>query len=342
MKILVTATLTPFLHGGANYHIHGLLSALTEAGHETELLRLPFQFEPEQDVLRSMVYAEQLDMTRPNGILIDRIISLQFPAWGMRHPDHWVWIMHQHRAVYELHEHLPPSSERNRLQEEVIPFDNRTLARAQRLFANSQRVADRLKQYNGLRATPLYHPPTHAERFYCATPEPYVFFPSRIESLKRQSLLVEAAQYMRSPLKILFAGEGGQQFALREQIGRLGVTDRVRMLGRITEAEKFAFYAHSLAVCFLAFDEDYGYITLEAMLSSKPVITCNDSGGPLEFIRHDENGWVETPDARALAERLDWLYAHQEEAVSAGHTARDSYAEKNISWQNVVNQLTRK
>ena len=43
-------------------------------------------------------------------------------------------------------------------------------------------------------------------------------------------------------------------------------------------------YAHSLGVIFPAVDEDYGYVTLEAMLSSKPVITCADSGGPLEFV----------------------------------------------------------
>ncbi|MBS1187383.1 MAG: glycosyl transferase group 1 [Burkholderiaceae bacterium] len=342
MRILIAATVTPFLHGGADYHIQGLLNALLEAGHEAELLRLPFRFEPEEDVLRTMSYAGQLDMAKPNGIAIDRVISLQFPAWGIRHPDHWAWIMHQHRAVYELHERLPPSAERNRLRDDVVAFDNRTLGRAQRLFANSQRVADRLVQYNGLHATPLYHPPTHAERFFCAEPEPYIFYPSRIESLKRQSLLVEAAQYMRSPLRILIAGDGGQLPALHEQIARLGVADRVRLLGRISEAEKLAFYAHSTAVAFPAFDEDYGYITLEAMLSSKPVLTCTDSGGPLEFIRHEENGWVEAPDARALAERLDWLHAHRNEVIQLGQAARASYTEKNISWQNVVSQLTQK
>ena len=32
------------------------------------------------------------------------------------------------------------------------------------------------------------------------------------------------------------------------------------------------------------YDEDYGYITLEAFFAGKPVITHTDSGGPLEFV----------------------------------------------------------
>jgi len=43
-------------------------------------------------------------------------------------------------------------------------------------------------------------------------------------------------------------------------------------------------------VVFPPFDEDLGYVTLEAMLAAKPVITCNDSGGPMEFVRDRENG----------------------------------------------------
>ena len=27
-----------------------------------------------------------------------------------------------------------------------------------------------------------------------------------------------------------------------------------------------------------------GYVTMESFLSKKPVITCSDSGGPLEFV----------------------------------------------------------
>lgn len=340
MKILVAATITPFLHGGADNHIHGLVRALKEAGHSTELLRLPFKFEPATDVERSMDYAAGLDMNNPNGIQIDRVISLQFPAWGLQHADHWVWVMHQHRAVYELYDDSKASAALRHLRTAVTAFDQQGLGKAHKLFANSARVAERLATYNGLPAITLYHPPAHAEKFYCEPAQPYIFMPSRLEVLKRQSLLIEAASLMRTPLSIVFAGDGGQRNSLAAQVERLGVSDRIRFLGHITETEKRAFYAHSLAVCFPAFDEDYGYITLEAMLSAKPVVTCTDSGGPLEFIRHGENGWIETPNAQALAERLDWLYQNQQQVAEAGKAARASYDTAGLSWQHVVAELT--
>ena len=66
---------------------------------------------------------------------------------------------------------------------------------------------------------------------------------------------------------------------------KLGVSKKVKWLGFITEQEKIDLYAKARAVVYPPADEDYGYVTLEAMLSSKPVITCSDSGGTLEFVR---------------------------------------------------------
>ena len=339
MKILVTANLVPFMPGGATYHIAGVVRALQQAGHEVEQLRLPFRFSPEADIVRGMAHAQSLDMVQPNGVTIDRVISLQFPGYGIQHPNHCVWVMHQHRAIYELFDAARASPELIALREQIIAFDNAALGRAQSVFANSRRVAERLKDFNGIAAKPLYHPPPHTEHFRCDEALPYVFFPSRLETFKRQHLVIEAAKHMRSPLKIVLAGNGGQQSVLAEMIERYGVGDRVALIGHISEAEKRAFYARASAVLFPAFDEDYGYITLEAMLSSKPVVTCTDSGGPLEFVRHDETGWVEAPNAEALAVRLDWIAAHPKQAADAGRRGREAYRRADISWNHVVDAL---
>ncbi|MBB5401768.1 glycosyltransferase family 4 protein [Paraburkholderia youngii] len=340
MKILVTANMVPFMHGGASYHIAGVVRELQRAGHEVELLRLPFRFSPEKDIARAMEHAQSLDFIRPNGVTIDQVISLQFPGYGISHPDHRVWVMHQHRAVYELYDAAQATAELKQLRAQVIAFDNAALARANLVFANSRRVAERLRDFNRIEATPLYHPPADAESFRCEQALPYVFFPSRLETLKRQSLLIEAARHMHSPLKILLAGDGGQREVLARLIEQHDVGNRVALIGHVTEAEKRAFYARALAVVFPAFDEDYGYITLEAMLSSKPVITCTDSGGPLEFVRDGETGWIEPPDAKALAQRLDWLAQHPRKAADAGVRSLEAYRAANISWRGVIEQLT--
>jgi glycosyltransferase involved in cell wall biosynthesis len=341
VKILVTANLVPFMHGGANYHIAGVVNALQSAGHEVELLRLPFRFSPEGDIARAMTYAREIDLIQPNGVTIDQVVSLQFPGYGVAHPDHRVWVMHQHRAVYELYDASKATPELADLRERVMKFDNCVLRAAKTVLANSRRVAERLLEFNDVTAKVLYHPPPQAEQFYCEEPFDYVFFPSRLETLKRQHLAIEAACHMRSPLKIVLAGDGGQRGALAQLIERLGVGDRVALIGHISETEKRAFYARARAVLFPAFDEDYGYITLEAMLSGKPVVTCADSGGPLEFVRHDDTGWVEAPNAQALAARLDWIAANARKCADAGRRARAAYADAGITWDRVVETLTR-
>lgn len=334
------ATVVPFMRGGADYHIEGLSAALERRGHEVVCLRLPFKFTPLGDIAALMDLCEDYDLNQPNGVRVDCLISLQFPAYGVQHDNHRVWIMHQHRAAYELYDPATAGADEEALRARILSFDNRALGRIDRRFANSRRVAERLRQYNGLEAEPLYHPPHGAERFFSAPPADYVFFPSRLEDLKRQDLLIEAARCVRSPVGCLLAGTGGQRPRYEHLIEAHGLGGRVRLLGHLTEAEKLAFYAHSLAVFYGPHDEDYGYVTLEAMLAAKPVITCRDSGGPLELVEHEHTGLVVDPTPESVAAAIDRLYADKPLARELGRAGRAWYQALGISWDQVVQTLT--
>lgn len=338
MNLLVTANHAPFIEGGAEAHLAGLVAALRAHGHRVETLRLPFTFEPPAAIERLMAFAAGLDLTAPNGQRIHRLISLQFPGYGITHPHHIVWLMHQHRAVYELYP-SNPSPELERLRTAIHAYDTTALARVHARFANSRRVAQRLRHYNGLDAEPLYHPPPAAEAFYTAPAEPYLYAPSRLERLKRQDLLIEAMRHVRAPLALLLSGEGGQAHAYRQLIERHGLQHRVRLLGRVDERLKRTLYAHALAVAFAPFDEDLGYVTLEAMLAAKPLLTCTDSGGPLEFVLPGETGFVCSPEPQLLAERIDWLYAHRPQAAAMGRAGRARWETLGITWTRVIDRL---
>jgi glycosyltransferase involved in cell wall biosynthesis len=93
-------------------------------------------------------------------------------------------------------------------------------------------------------------------------------------------------------------------------------------------------------VLFPPVDEDYGYITLEAMLARKPVITCTDSGGPLEFVRDRETGLVVEPGAAALASAMDRVWSNRDAARQWGEAGRALYDQLRISWTHVVDSLT--
>ncbi len=339
MKVLLTSSQAPFIRGGGELHAEALYSALLRAGHEVERVQLPFKFSPESDIERLMAFCDGYDLGSPNGQHVDRVISLQFPGWGMAHPNHVVWVMHQHRAAYELYQERTASAGLKRLRPLVHAYDTQSLSRARSLWANSARVAQRLKEFNGLDAKVLYHPPPGADALRCDEEWGYVFYPSRLESLKRQDLLIEAAALLRCPLKILIGGDGGQRQRYQELIEKRGVQDKVRLLGTFSDAEKQVLYAHSLGVVFVPFDEDLGYITLEAMFAAKPVLTCTDSGGPLEFVRDGETGCVLPPEPQALANALEALWNNKPKAARMGQAGRERVQALNLNWDSVVHQL---
>ena len=140
-------------------------------------------------------------------------------------------------------------------------------------------------------------------------------------------------------MKIIIGGSGGQGNAYQAKIDTLDLADKVRLIGRFSEQEKFTYYAQCLAVFFAPKDEDYGYITLEAMLSSKPVITCTDSGGPLEFVEDQVTGYVCDPDPKAIARVIDGLYADKQKAKAMGQAGYNKYHAANISWDHVIETL---
>jgi glycosyltransferase involved in cell wall biosynthesis len=168
-----------------------------------------------------------------------------------------------------------------------------------------------------------------------------LFFPSRLQPLKRQALVLEALSHTRR-VRVQFVGTADHP-AYAEDLQRLARKFRVHQcvewLGHVSEEEKRSLYAHALGVIFPPVDEDYGYVTLEAMLASKPVITCTDSGGPLEFVRNGETGLVVDPTPVALATAMDILWENQDRAKTLGAAGRAHYESLEISWNKVVERL---
>ncbi len=346
MRILIATTHVPFVHGGAEIHAEGLRAALIAHGHEAEIVAIPFKWYPAERILDHLLACRLLDLTEVNGAPVDLVIGLKFPAYLVPHPRKALWILHQHRTAYELWDHplgdiiYYPNGKQ--IRDAIIRADCALIPEARRVFANSRNVARRLQKFNGITATPLYHPPAHAEKFYAAPAENFLFYPSRLCLPKRQFLALEALAQTRPPVRLCFAGVAdfpAYRDELQEMAKRLKVRDRVEWLGQISEEEKRDRFARALGVVYTPVDEDYGYVTLEAMLSSKPVITCTDSGGTLEFVEHEKTGLVTEPTPAALAAAFDYLWTHRDEAAAWGATGRESYERKDISWANVVKQL---
>ena len=135
----------------------------------------------------------------------------------------------------------------------------------------------------------------------------------------------------------MIVGDGDEGARLRQQAVDLGVDQRVTFLGAVGDAALLEQLARCRAVCFPASQEDYGLVTVEAFASSKPVITCSDSGGPAELVTNDENGFVTAPDARALATALASVTEQLSLAERLGAAARRQVDA--FTWERTIRQL---
>jgi len=315
---------------------------MVKRGFKAEVVRIPFKWYPRIELLKSCLAWRLVDLTESDGQPIDLVIATKFPTYMVKHPNKVVWLFHQYRQVYDLYgteySEFTSAPEDQAFRTIIARMDRQCLGEAQRIFTNSGNTAARLARYNGLIGEPLYHPPRLAERFYNEEYQGYILFVSRMNTLKRGDLLIRAMRHIRSPAQCLMVGEGAQRQEWERLAEQLGLADRVKFLGRVEDDELIRLYANCLAVFFAPFDEDYGYVTLEAFYSCKPVITTNDAGGVLEFVEDGRSGFVTAPDPRQVAESIDKLFENRSQAAEMGHQGYERV--KSISWDHVIEKLT--
>lgn len=347
MRIAVATVRTPFIHGGAEVFAEELVKALCSEGHQAELVSIPFNPGDPERIPDQMLACRLMDLRAVDEVPIERLIAMKFPAYLIPHPQKVLWLMHQHRAAYDLWDHALGglrSAPRGRAVREIIRLADRQMgSEAKAIFAISSNVARRLRDFSGIESTPLYHPPADPAGFYCAEKaDDYFFFPSRLSATKRQELVLRALAATRNPVRVKFSGTADSpRFGerLMRTARNLGVQRRVEWMGFLSDAQKRDAYAHARAVLFPPLDEDYGYVTLEAMLASKAVITCSDSGGPLEFVLPGKTGLITAPTAEDLAAAMDLLWEDHERARNYGQEGQLQYDRLGFSWPKVVKRL---
>jgi glycosyltransferase involved in cell wall biosynthesis len=340
-RILVCNAQIPFQYGGAEIMVENLQRELEKRGFPTQMVQLPYRWYPPEKLFDSAFAWRLIDLTECNGIRPDLVIATKFPSYVAEHPNKVTWLMHQYRGAYDLYDSEFTDlhgEEGEQVRRRIVEMDNRTLAESKALYAISQTVADRLDKYNHLQAECLYQPPKNPDRFYSEDYGDYILSVGRLDKLKRLELLIQALKYCDPHIRAKIAGRGSQQQALMELAQQEGVADRVDFLGFVEEEEVYRLYANAFSVFFAPKDEDYGFVTLEAFLSRKPVVTCRDSGGVLEFVRDGESGWVcSTPEE--LGEAIHRLWLDKAACARMGEAGYDRV--RGITWDHVIEELTK-
>lgn len=212
-------------------------------------------------------------------------------------------------------------------------FDQKAMQEIQSFSAISKTVANRKEYFPSDAKVEVIYPPSILTDFKNKNYD-YFFTISRLDNAKRIDMIIEA--YLKSntniPLKIAGTGPLSETFQALTQ-----KDDRIEMLGFISDDELMEYYANAYAVLFTPYDEDYGLITIEAMMCEKPLLTFSDSGGVVEFVEEGVTGLVCEPSIPKLTKNIDYLSENEALCKEMGKNAKKVVA--NITWKNCIERL---
>lgn len=347
MRILIASTYVPFISGGGTSIVEDLRGELTSRGYQTDVVMIPL-YPSWLEVPAQTAAIRLLDLTESCGDPIDRLITIRYPSYALKHPNKVAWFIHHHREAYDLWgsewSDMAAHPDGPRYRDFMRRSDDLYLRECRKVFTNSGVVADRLRRFNRLQPDGVLYPPlpsTH--RFRPGPFGDYLLYTSRLNPIKRQLLAVEAMRFADPEVKLVIAGTADVPAfgdTLQARIAEYGLGERITLTGWVTDERKVELTAGCCGALYLPLDEDsYGYATLEAFHAHKPVITLTDSGGSLEVIRDGENGLVAAPTPQALGAAMTRLWRERADGERMGREAYATIDRAGINWDAVIREL---
>lgn len=159
----------------------------------------------------------------------------------------------------------------------------------------------------GIRANPY---PVKSRQVLGLPADKYVF--STIGRLVKRKNIEDLLHIVReiresTPSVLLIMGDGPEKDFIENTVRNLGIEDAVRLLGRVSEEQKYEYLNASDGYLSTAIHEGFGIVFLEAMECGLPVI-CYDRGGQRDFLKNGKTGYlVELGNREKFASRLKEL-----------------------------------
>lgn len=343
MRIVVANNMSPFIHGGAEELANTLVTHLEARGHDVDLVRIPFRWEPYTVLPKQIAISHEMSLG-----LADRVIALKFPAYLIPHDEKTLWLLHQYRQAYDLYDagysNLPADREGEHVREAIVRADNAAFEGSRKIFTNSPTTSARLSHYNGFSSEVLYPPLNDPELFRTEARESYIFAGGRVNAMKRQELLIRALAHTPERVKLVIAGPPDSEAtarSLEKLADELGVSHRLTLDLRMLSRVEVARWVNRAAACaYIPFDEDsLGYVSMEAAQARKPVITASDSGGILGLVQHGGTGWIAEPDEQSLAEMMTAAIAKPAVTRARGTDMYAHWLSFGATWSKTIDRL---
>lgn len=342
--------------GGAEIHLHEIFGRLAARGHEVTLLVSGFAGAPPLEMVDGMevhrvggrhtfgvvapgYYRRTLASRRLDVVVEDlNKVPVFAPRWAGRPV---VLLVHHLFGWTAFQEAGPPVAGATWLLERTLPLMYRRVP----VQAVSESTAEDLVRrglgreriaviHNGV-AVEVFTPDPSVERM----PEPTFLYLGRLRRYKRVDLILRAVAELDrrgTPVRLVVAGRGTHESALRRLAARLGIERRVRFAGFVSDDEKRDLFRRVWANVFTSPKEGWGITNLEAGACGTPTV-ASDSPGLRESVVHGETGLlVPHGDVAALADAIGALSRDPARIEEMGRRAR-RFAE-GFTWEGAADR----
>ena len=343
--------------GGAEIHLHEVFGRLARKGHEVSLLTCGWEGAParvrldDMDVhrvatrptfmLHAMPYFRRALASQPWDVIVEDInkMPLYTPLWTRRHRTAAL-VPHLFGGTAFLELPAPAAaavwlSERPLgLVYRNVPFEAISQSTRDDLVGRGIPRANVEVIYPGIDAVG-YTPDQHQR-----SNTPVFAYLGRLKKYKGVHHVIRAfAAMQHGDATLEIAGAGDYRPALESLARSLDLGDRVRFLGRVSEAEKLELLRRAWGLVFASPKEGWGITNLEAAACATPVVASN-SPGIRETVRAGESGYlVPHGDVPAMAHAMDRLAGSRELVEQLGRQAR-RFAET-FTWERAADETER-
>jgi glycosyltransferase involved in cell wall biosynthesis len=129
----------------------------------------------------------------------------------------------------------------------------------------------------------------------------------------------------------LIIGDGPERKTIEDMIRRLDLSSNIRLLGNVSDEEKFQILDLSDAYLSTSLHEGFGLVFLEAMACGLPII-CHNNGGQTDFLVDGRTGFLtDVGDIETFVQRIMKIFKNKALRTQIGNYNKNMVSEFYIS-----------
>lgn len=342
MNVAVVVTRPPFATNRPTQIARALTRELRGHGFGAQLVELPFRSDGADTITDAMLASALVEVD-----VADRVVAVNFPGYYAQHDSKVLWLLERHRPVYELWDDDtsvdgdPASDGRSAdgFRHAIIRADNTCFSTSRALYVGSDEAYDAVRHYNGCTAGVLHPPPT-VNVDGAADAGEFLVVSALPGAGARLDLVLDAMARVHSAVRLVVTAPTARvRDDATDLVRAHRIGERVDVASTADEHDEAALVSRALAVVVVPRHGDDVSSVLDAFRLRTAVVTVSDSGAPRRFV-DDAGGYVVDPDADALADAFDALFADRAAAARVGDAGFERLRVLDLSWTKVVEALT--